>query len=85
MSSLVDAGLKPSWNEVMFFKVQVPELAFVIFTVLVKNVVTAQYTISYKCLQQGEYIYNLGNAKVQTTYVIITAFYLLRKKIQVPG
>lgn len=48
-------GLNPFWNEVLFFKVHVPELAFVIFTVLVKNVFIAQYTIPYLCMQQGNY------------------------------
>ena len=50
---LLDAGLNPQWHETFFFKVNVPELAFVVFTVLVKNVFIAQYTIPYQCIQQG--------------------------------
>jgi hypothetical protein len=46
-------GLNPAWNEVLFFKIFVPELAFVSFTILAKNVFVAQYTIPYRCVQQG--------------------------------
>jgi hypothetical protein len=54
MADFVCLGLNPVWNEVLFFKIFVPELAFVNFNILVKNVFVAQYTIPYQCVQQGK-------------------------------
>ena len=46
-------GLNPVWHDTMVFKVHAPELAFVIFTVFVKNLSIAHYALPYRCIQQG--------------------------------
>jgi len=46
-------GLNPVWHDTMVFKVHAPELAFVIFTVFVKNLSIAHYALPYSCIQQG--------------------------------
>jgi len=49
-------GFNPVWHDVLKFKVHVPELAFVVFTVFAKNVSIAHYALPYRCIQQGDQI-----------------------------
>ena len=49
------AGLNVSWNEVLAFKVHVPQLAMVSF--IVKDSadnLLAQYTLPMRCMMQGK-------------------------------
>jgi len=47
-------GFNPVWQHTLEFKVRVPELAFVVFTVFTKNVPIAHYALPYRCIQQGK-------------------------------
>jgi len=48
------AGFNPVWHNTLEFKVRLPELAFVVFTVFAKNLPIAHYATPYHCIQQGE-------------------------------
>ena len=52
-------GLNPVWHDTLEFKVHVPQLAFVLFTVFAKNVSIAHYALPYRCMQQGNYNFAL--------------------------
>jgi len=47
------SGLNPVWHDTLEFKVHIPELAFVVFTVFTKNLPVAHYALPYRCIQQG--------------------------------
>ena len=47
-------GYNPMWDEEAKFKIHVPELALVTFTVIESNnTFLGQYTLPYRCLRQG--------------------------------
>ena len=48
------AGFNPVWHDTLEFKVRVPQLAFVVFTVFAKNLAIAHYAAPYHCVQQGQ-------------------------------
>jgi len=46
-------GFNPVWHDTLEFRVRVPALAFVVFTVFAKNLPIAHYALPYHCVQQG--------------------------------
>jgi len=74
-------GLNPVWHDTMVFKVHAPELAFLIFTVFVKNLTIAHYALPYRCIQQGYFTCNVhlrltGKLAVDILFVLIELFSL---------
>lgn len=52
--SIKNSGLNPSWNEVLAFKVRVPELAIVTFAVKeFPKTFLGQFTLPLRCLTEG--------------------------------
>ena len=55
------SGYNPVWNEVVGFKVHVPELAFLSFIVYDADQPLAQYTLPFQSIMQGMFKVPISN------------------------